>query len=249
MYLEIAERVPSLRKCASSLQSLNAYSKKRIEEYDFEARLDAYRTFAADVKTYNPEVTEILPVMYQCFFDMADADLSIRTMAASTVAAIVRKVHTQPPAPSEYGVVADKKLNVLSTYIVPMLKLGLKKVDDVIRDEYVKLLRTIILVIPERYPDLLLLTDSDPELDILHNIVHIQMHRRIRAILKLKTILQTGKISPGTITVWLIPLITHYVYTANVVVAEGGTRGGKDVITGGGNAFPLHIVCLVILCC
>eukprot|EP01052_Picozoa_sp_SAG31_P004852 SAG31_NODE_206_length_20335_cov_17.910160_5_plen_921_part_00 len=228
-----------MRQTACILEDLNAYSSSRIGEYDFNRRLGAYRKFekTLEMREQFKTMTSVIPGIYNCFFDMADADLSIRTRAASCITSVVKELQAAHEACEDKTNAAQLNCStILADYIMPMLKLGLKRSDDVVRDEYVKLLRSVVLLMPKRYPDMILLTDKEnPETDIFNNIVHIQLHRRVRALGRLRSVLQTGSFSAATIVGWLIPLVTHYIYTPNVIVSAGGTRGGKDVIKQGGH--------------
>lgn len=51
--------------------------------------------------------------------------------------------------------------------------------------EHLLLLRSLAQALPARFPDLQLLLDSDPEVDFFHNIAHLQLHRRTRALQRL----------------------------------------------------------------
>ena len=240
VFQAIGNRCEAMQSTAVLLDHLNSYSTKRLDEYDFDRRLEAYRQFTAELESRDSDdhtMMTVIPLMYQCFFDMADPDLSIRTMASSCLTAVVKEVHLGAASTmkDEDGENEHECANILTVNVMPMVKLGLKRNDDVIRDEFVKLLRTIVMLVPDRYPDMLHLTDENPEADIFNNIVHIQLHRRVKSLNKLKAVLKKNVVTSGTIVNWLIPLVSHYVYTPSVVVSTGGTRGGKDVVTQGGH--------------
>jgi U3 small nucleolar RNA-associated protein 20 len=54
--------------------------------------------------------------------------------------------------------------------------------------EHVDLLRQLTQAFPARFPDLLRLSDADPELDFFNNVAHLQLHRRSRAFARLRKV-------------------------------------------------------------
>lgn len=52
--------------------------------------------------------------------------------------------------------------------------------------EFVRLLEDVLARYEEVYPELRVLADADLEVDFFRNIIHIQMHRRVRAMLRIE---------------------------------------------------------------
>ena len=229
VYTRLAESDETLKECVQLLNDVNAYDDGRLGEYNYELRQAAYgRILDNSFDIGQLSMAQVLPLVYTFFHDIEDVDMSIRQSGASAIAEAVRS----------FKDVANKEEggNLIRAYIVPMLKIGLRKEDELVRDEFVRLLGAVVRIVPDMFPDLLALTnDKDPEVDVLNNIVHIQMHRRIKALVRLKAIVQAGTLTPGSMTGFLVPMLTHYVYTKSVVITKGGTRGGKDVVKQGGH--------------
>ena len=57
-----------------------------------------------------------------------------------------------------------------------------------------------------------LLAHNDPEASFFNNVMHIQQHRRIRAIKRLADAVEAGKISSWAISQYLLPLLEHCVF-------------------------------------
>ena len=231
VYTQLGEAEESLAECTQMLSDINAYDEGRLGEYNFEVRQAGYARFiddAFDIGSLSP--AQVLPLLYNCFHDMEDDDLSVRTNGASAITETVRAFKDQD---------ADEtwpKGGLVPSYVIPMLKGGLKKTDEVVRDQFVRLLGTTVRLVPTLHPDMLCLTnDDDPEIDVLNNMVHIQLHRRIRSLSKLKSTIESGDITPSSMTGFVIPMVTHYVYAKSVTITKGGTRGGKDVVKQGGH--------------
>ena len=55
--------------------------------------------------------------------------------------------------------------------------------------EHVLLLRSLVQAVPGSFIQLQGLTDSDPEADFFHNVAHLQLHRRSRALARLSKVL------------------------------------------------------------
>jgi U3 small nucleolar RNA-associated protein 20 len=234
VYEKLGDCVESMQVPVKWLLDLNAWDTGRLDEVDYTRRLSAYAAILEDtqIKAGSFIIPQILPLLYQFFHDVSDADMAIRTSGSSSIIEVVQGLISNSKK-TEAATAKDKLIN---GYVVPMLKLGLRKNDEVARDEFVRLLGAIIRLLPNTYPDLLRLTnDSNPEIDILNNIVHIQLHRRIRSLAQLKDVVLTGEITPSIMMSFLLPLVTHFVYTPSVVVMKGGTRGGKDVVKQGGH--------------
>lgn len=54
--------------------------------------------------------------------------------------------------------------------------------------EHVLLLRALIQAVPGSFKQLQGLTDPDPEADFFHNVAHLQLHRRSRALARLSRV-------------------------------------------------------------
>eukprot|EP01043_Picozoa_sp_COSAG02_P004304 COSAG02_NODE_111_length_36009_cov_42.221248_1_plen_2408_part_00 len=229
IYTKLGESDQSLKECVQLLEKLNSYDDGRLGEYNYELRQSGYaQILTGDYDVGQLSMSQVLPLVYTFFHDIEDVDMSIRTSGASAVAGTVRAFKNVSST--------DEGGNLIRSYIIPMVKIGLRKEDELIRDEFVRLLGAIVRVVPDMFPDLLELTDDkDPEIDVLNNIVHIQQHRRVRALARLKSIVQDGRLTPGSMMGFVVPLVTQYVYTKNVVVTKGGTRGGADVVKQGGH--------------
>jgi hypothetical protein len=89
-------------------------------------------------------------------------------------------------------------LDVLTSIVIPGIRRGIKQSTDIVKKGFVSLLAHVvstlgiskILIGNEMFHgDLVCLLHDDPEQDFFENIVHIQLHRRVRAFAKLKAFL------------------------------------------------------------
>eukprot|EP00850_Spirogloea_muscicola_P021570 SM000254S08796 [mRNA] locus=s254:122773:139016:- [translate_table: standard] len=84
------------------------------------------------------------------------------------------------------------------------------------RREWVILLREMVVLSPSA-PSLLELApllNEDVETDFFHNITHIQVHRRIRAMARFRQITQSVAFSQGALLRIFLPLFQHCLYEA-----------------------------------
>eukprot|EP00850_Spirogloea_muscicola_P013633 SM000093S24444 [mRNA] locus=s93:494111:510484:+ [translate_table: standard] len=84
------------------------------------------------------------------------------------------------------------------------------------RREWVLLLREMVVLFPSA-PSLLELApllNEDVETDFFHNITHIQVHRRIRAMARFRQITQSVAFSQGALLRIFLPLFQHCLYEA-----------------------------------
>ena len=62
------------------------------------------------------------------------------------------------------------------------------KISLPVSQEHVLLLRALIEAAPGSFSQLHSLMDSDPEADFFHNVAHLQLHRRSRALARLSKV-------------------------------------------------------------
>ena len=94
VFLELAKVDLSYSsKTCEILARLNAWNAKRLEEPDYEARLEAFSNAKLLVQQDALKTEEILPILHNCiYFVLSSDDLSIRDSAGSCMSCIVRHV-------------------------------------------------------------------------------------------------------------------------------------------------------------
>jgi U3 small nucleolar RNA-associated protein 20 len=98
--------------------------------------------------------------------------------------------------------------------VAPALKDGVRAHAETRRRETLGLLAALVRLFPEhpRFADMVVLASSDDEQDFFSNICHIQRHRRIRAVRRLEGAVREEKISQSTLTNFMLPHISHYIF-------------------------------------
>ncbi|KAK9479282.1 hypothetical protein V1514DRAFT_328943 [Lipomyces japonicus] len=195
---------------AELLVEMNAYSKRRLDELDFERRFGALKKLTGEYSyTINPR--QWTPLLYHSIFYIATGDeLPLQQACGSILKLFVEK--TSEKAKDE---ALDRAafFSVLESVIIPAIRAGLRNENEISRHEYVSILRTLV-VNPQAYPKAgelqCLLFDGDEEADFFNNIIHIQAHRRQRAIYRLGQIALTRSLGDYNISHFLLPLLEHF---------------------------------------
>ncbi|KAF2722375.1 hypothetical protein K431DRAFT_319779 [Polychaeton citri CBS 116435] len=143
------------------------------------------------------------PIMYNCLFYINDAeDLVNRSSAAKALDCFIGS------APNN-----DNLVPLTSDILLPGLERGMRESSELVRAEHLRLLHRLIETLPtwSVVRDMKCLTvDGDEEASFFINVLHIQHHRRLRALRRLAEDAPT--LSPTNINRFLIPLLEHFIF-------------------------------------
>ena len=199
---------PSLTQVYDLLVLLNAYSTKRVDEPDFERRLEGFSILNESL--YDKlAIREWQPILYNTLQFIQDPEeLAIRTNAAYTLRRFIDIVSTGD----------DPEVEEMFTRVLyPALKRGLLSKMELVRNEILGVLAygiakcDSIAALTELRP---LQADGDKEADFFNNIHHIQIHRRTRALRRLSDYVTGGNVRSATIAELFLPLIGHIITNA-----------------------------------
>ncbi|PWZ00063.1 hypothetical protein BCV70DRAFT_175634 [Testicularia cyperi] len=214
-FLRFADIKPSLTRVGGWCQQLNAMSRRRVEERDFDKMFTAFDTINAEETTITPD--EWMPLVHNMLFFLLDPEeLSIRGNASASLVKFV----AQTAEESNGGAKIDSKLVQLFTSDVwPGLKRSIRNKAELVRKD-------VLTVIAAAAESLVegpimsefsgLLADGDVEASFFTNIHHIQLHRRLRAVRRLAEQVATGGMKSETIADFLAPLMGHFLVTGSV---------------------------------
>ena len=171
---------PAIRDFAASCAALNALQTGELDAVDYDARLRAYRGFGPGWWVGQPaEVVQIF--LAQCFHDMLNAgDLALRQTAGQGVMKFLQGLTDGSPATR-----AVLGTNLLRKFVFSKIKSALSNDSVAVRQEHVAALQTLAQRFPQ-FEDLRPLSHADPEQDFFHNVLHLQVHRRARAVHRLR---------------------------------------------------------------
>jgi U3 small nucleolar RNA-associated protein 20 len=212
------------RKMCCDVEDLSAMSPKHVEELDFDRIVPVLNKLGGtkgwvDYNCADGDVgnKSLLPILMCCFNNLYSTDGvvtrgSLKALRAFVGVCASKKAKNDPEA--------NDWLKILETSFIPSLRLGINGHNDTVRVRFVLLMREVCVKIndenPDFYSDLRSLTnDDDEELDFFYNITHVQQHRRVRALQRLRKVLEgDGELSlsmPSLFNV-LLPLSTHPIF-------------------------------------
>ncbi|SCU80430.1 LAME_0B03114g1_1 [Lachancea meyersii CBS 8951] len=198
----------SLERIATLLNDLNAFASKRMETYDFETVLPAFKKIDDGDCMLFSEI-EWLPVLNTCLFYIRDEEeLALRTNATHTLKRFIDYVNSKESLEA-----AQPSVDLITSQLLPDLKNGLRHKNIDIQAEFISV-TAYVVGSSEYYTELddmkVLLFNGDQEANFFTNVAHIQLHRRQRAIKRLGE--NGSSLTSDSIAHFLIPMIEHYVY-------------------------------------
>ena len=174
-------------------------------------------------------------VVYECFRCLYDSEMTVRSVAFVALKCLVEEVGSWYEQSLLSTASEGSWLDIMKSIIIPLIHSGIKSSSDQIKRNFVLLLghiirsfSTIRLMLPEadqqcfHLDAVSLLNTDDPEQDFFENIVHLQLHRRVRAMNKLKDLLIKTKnsetqvssvFSVSTLLHVLLPLACHPLFS------------------------------------
>ncbi|KAH9485782.1 U3 small nucleolar RNA-associated protein 20 [Psilocybe cubensis] len=201
----------SLNELANLLDSLNAYSPKRIDEPDFERRLDAFATLNETMyKSFS--CTDWLPILYNMLNFIQDpVELAVRNSASYAMRNFIDLVAAQTSPEFE---------DTFAKALFPALKNGLRSKNELVRAEILG----VIAYSVEKCENIAVLQDmrvllegGDEEANFFNNILHIQVHRRSRALRRLADHCDEGHLKNTTISEIFVPLVSNFISSTTSV--------------------------------
>ncbi|KAF8181826.1 armadillo-type protein [Pholiota molesta] len=216
-FRRLAQLDASLLELADLLESMNAYSVKRMDEPDFDRRISAFASLNDNLyKSFS--CTEWLPVLYNMLNFIQDpAELAVRNSASHAMRLFIDIVAAQTSPEFE-----DTFVRIL----YPGLKNGLRSKNELVRAEVLGVIAYAVKTC-EHMSALqemrTLLEGGDEEANFFNNILHIQVHRRSRALRRLADHCAEGHLKSTTMPTFstLVALLDNFHFPMEeVVVAE-----------------------------
>lgn len=198
-----------LEEPASLCEDLNSFSTSRLDEPDFERRSQAFNAInETGYKTLSARQWQ--PLMYNMLYYIKDnEELAIRANASYSLRRFVE-------AASSQGNFKDPNFQELvSSGLWPGLQNGVRDDSELVRVEFLNVTAHLIKYFPswDAVNDMhSLLVENDEEASFFANILHIQQHRRLRALRRLADEAKDGVISSVNVSNFFIPLLEHFIF-------------------------------------
>lgn len=200
-----------LSRMASIVTEMNAFNKRWIEQPDFDRRLNAYKQIYQLSENNEIDVELAIVIVNNCFFFIkTEKDIGLRDSAGLCLKRILPKLLIK------YWSTNDGQFLVRDT-VLALISTGMRDTkNDILRNESIALLGELARECPDAdvvLSDLAVLTNKeDREVDFFENSCHLQMHRRVRALLKFCKVAKkmTKCPSPRTLTNFILPIASMY---------------------------------------
>lgn len=207
-------------------QQLNSFSKKRLDEPDFEQRLAAYAKINEErYRVFSPR--QWMPLLFNMLFFIKDnEELVIRTNASYALRRFAESCGAKIGTPD-----GEAYLTILAGTILPALRAGAREQSELVRTEFVGVMAHIVKECStwKEASDMKpLLFGEDEEASFFNNILHIQQHRRLRALRRLAATAQKERIQSSNIAHFFLPLIEHFVFDQ---AEDGHNLASETVVT------------------
>lgn len=203
-----ARHDPELHQVAALCADLNSISTQKLE-VDFERRLQAFNKINEGLwREFNAK--QWRPLLFNMLFHIKDEEeLAIRSSASFGLRRLMeRAVLDVNGGNAEFD-------QLVREVVLPALQNGVRQKSEMIRIEFVTALGYFIKLNPTMpaVQDMhVLLVGDDEEASFFNNILHIQQHRRLRALRRLASEAAKGILQASNINIIFLPLIEHYVF-------------------------------------
>lgn len=200
---------------ASICTDVNALGT-RLDEPDHEKRDLAFKRIYQDFATLNLE--QWLPIVHNCLFYIRDGEDRVNRTSSSRALELFIDCVASHSHESESAWLIFTEQSILAG-----IEFGIKEQSELVRNEYLAVLGHVVEKLPtwQKVQGMQgLLVGGDEEASVFGNILHIQQHRRLRALRRVKE--ESANLSSANVSKLWIPLIEHFVFDADVGDAGRG---------------------------
>lgn len=209
VFAGLAEKDGELQNVAALCRSLNSYATNKIDEPNFEERLQAFNAIN-EHEFARLTRREWRPLLFNMLFFIRDTEeLAVRSSASF---ALRRFVEANPVNVTD----DDSTSSDLTKHVLlPALRRGVSETSELVRTEYLAVMAHLIRLNRDWHEvsDMgVLLVSDDEEASFFSNILHIQQHRRLRALRRLAAEARHGHLHSNNIAHFFLPLVEHFVF-------------------------------------
>ncbi|KAK0895105.1 U3 snoRNP protein [Friedmanniomyces endolithicus] len=198
--IQICTGEDEFSKVAGICSQLNAQSE-RLGQPDHDQRERGFAQISEEWKDFSAR--QWLPILHNCMFYLGDIDdLVNRSSAAQALRLFVKAAAND----------AEALKPMVSQVLIPGIEHGLKTPTELVRAKYLGLLGQIVENLPEwqAVSDMSGLTSTtDEEASFFNSALHIQQHRRLRALRRLGD--EAIHMSSSNVTRLFLPFLEHFI--------------------------------------
>ena len=205
----LALKNEGLQEVAALSASLNSFSARRLDEPDFDERLKAFNLIN-ESKYKDFTAQQWRPLLFNMLYYIKDSEeLAIRSNASLSLRRFIET------AKMDLEITESPASYLVREVLLPALRRGILEHSELVRTEYLVVMAHLIRHNPG-WTDIsdmrVLLVEEDEEASFFENILHIQQHRRLRALRRLATEARRGHLRSANVAHFFLPLIEHFVF-------------------------------------
>jgi U3 small nucleolar RNA-associated protein 20 len=194
----------ALLKSAELCDDMNAMGSGRLDEPDHDRRERAFAQIYENSKTFTLE--QWLPIVHNCLYYIRDGEDRVnRTSSSHALQLFIDAVAVAPDNPAW--------LAFTEAALLSGIERGMGDPSELVRAEYLLVLGHLVEKL-STWPKVGgmqgLLVGGDEEASIFINVLHIQQHRRLRALRRLSD--EASNISSTNVSRIFFPLLEHFVF-------------------------------------
>ncbi|XP_068083874.1 small subunit processome component 20 homolog [Anabrus simplex] len=205
------DRKKALGAAARLVGEINAWDAKWVEQPDFSRRLDGFKHVQEMLEADQIDLELGVIIIHNCFFFLkSEKDLSLRDSSGYCL----RKL--TPALCLKYQQNTKDREFLVSDTVLHLVRAGIRSKNDAVQYEAVSLLGEMARECADVHPvlkDLAKLANkADPEVDFFENILHLQSHRKARALLRFCDVAKNLEKAPNprTLTQFILPLASSF---------------------------------------
>uniref|UniRef100_A0A2P2MF27 Uncharacterized protein n=1 Tax=Rhizophora mucronata TaxID=61149 RepID=A0A2P2MF27_RHIMU len=216
----LAKTDPSVIFVANILRELNATSAAEIGGLDYDTIINAYEKIGVGF-FHTAKEDHVLVILSNCIYDMSSEELILRNSAYRTLLSFVEfsalilggedqnhgEVHELMATNSERSWTTASIQQMVKKFLLKHLGNAMKRGSSVGK-EWIELLRDIALKLPgvANLGSFRALCSEDAEQDFFNNIIHLQKHRRARAVTRFRNVFSKSNMPEGLTNKLFVPL-------------------------------------------
>ncbi|KAM7258000.1 hypothetical protein ACFE04_013741 [Oxalis oulophora] len=222
----LAKADPSMLTVGKLVSELNATAPMQMGDLDYDTIVAAYERI--NVEFFHSIVEDHASVILsQCVYDMSTDELILRHSAFRALlcfvdfsAQVLEQEVTKCNEVPDPMITSDESIwtsarihHVLNNILMKHLGNAMNK-GSFVKKEWVELLRDMVIRLPqvETLHSLKDLCSEDSELDFFNNIIHLQRHRRAKALAGFKKYIVAGNTSEIMMNELFIPLFFNMLF-------------------------------------
>ncbi|MCJ1333956.1 U3 snoRNP protein [Thelotrema lepadinum] len=195
-----------LREVSLLCQDLNSFSSTTLDAPDFERRFRAFQDISSVAQDLSAK--QWIPILHNMLFYIKDTqERALRTSASHCIREFIKTSY-------QTDISTQSTFDTTRKFLLDAARDGMSNPSELVRTEYLAVFGELLRSNPEwdEIKDLIpLLMNDDEEASFFTNILHIQQHRRSKALRRLAAEGKKGLIQSCNISRFLIPLLEHFI--------------------------------------